>query len=103
MPRRTDATCRPSLLVCAVAMILVACRSSPPPTPPGQAPVTAPVTAPAGALAGMAAQRVIVLPTYAVRIAPELNWATAIGQTREVKRTLDAEILSELKDRGGVP
>jgi hypothetical protein len=50
------------------------------------------------ALSGLAAQRVAVLPTYIARVVPELKWS--IGRPAELQRTLDADILSALDERG---
>jgi hypothetical protein len=54
----------------------------------------------AHALSGLAAQHIVVLPTYAVNVAPGLSWASQIGRAADVVRTLDAEILAALDDRG---
>jgi hypothetical protein len=51
-------------------------------------------------LAGLAAQHIAVLPTYTVRVMPGLDWGTAIGRPADVKKTLDADILAALDDRG---
>jgi hypothetical protein len=51
-------------------------------------------------LSGLAAQHVAVLPTYAVRVMPGLSWGTTIGRHADVQRTLDADILSALDERG---
>ena len=49
-------------------------------------------------LSGLAAQHIAVLPTYAVRVMPGLQWA--IGRPDDVKRAMDAEILSAMEERG---
>jgi hypothetical protein len=61
-------------------------------------------TAPAPdlSLSGLAGQRVVVLPTYTVRLAPELGWNAAVGPLRDVQRALDKEITSALRDRGAM-
>ena len=51
-------------------------------------------------LAGLAAQHVVMLPTYAVRVVPPLLWNSAIGRPTDVQRTLDADILAAFEDRG---
>ncbi|HXD48488.1 MAG TPA: hypothetical protein VN600_06940, partial [Gemmatimonadaceae bacterium] len=51
-------------------------------------------------LAGLAAQHVAVLPTYAVRVMPELNWASSVGRLSDLKRTMDADILAAFDERG---
>lgn len=61
----------------------------------------APQSAPAPAehaLSGLAAQHVAVLPTYFIRLAPELKWS--IGRPIELQRTMDAEIASAFDERG---
>jgi hypothetical protein len=50
------------------------------------------------ALSGLAAQKVAVLPTYAARVTPPLEWT--IGRPVELQRMLDAEIVSAFEDRG---
>jgi hypothetical protein len=49
-------------------------------------------------LSGLAAQHVAVLPTYAVRVMPGLEWT--IGRPDDVKRRMDAEIVSAMDERG---
>ena len=51
-------------------------------------------------LAGLAAQHVAVLPTYAVRVMPELSWASGIGRLSDLKRTMDADIAAAFDERG---
>ncbi len=51
-------------------------------------------------LAGLAAQRIVVTPVYAVRVAPDLGWADRIGKQRDVMRQLDDDIASIFADRG---
>lgn len=50
------------------------------------------------ALSALAAQHIAVLPTYLARVAPELKWN--VGRPTELQRTLDADILSALDERG---
>ena len=57
-------------------------------------------SAPDLSLSGLAGQRVVVLPTYTVSVAPELGWSGAVGRLRDVQRALDDEIASALRDRG---
>ena len=52
------------------------------------------------ALSGLAAQHIIVLPVYAVRVSQDLSWGPAVGRLDEYARTVDAEILSALEERG---
>jgi hypothetical protein len=60
----------------------------------------APPDLPEHSLAGLAAQHIVVLPTYSVRVAPGLSWARAMGRPIDVQRTLDADLLSALDERG---
>ncbi len=69
----------------------------------GSAPRNESQTAPepmAHALAGLAAQRIVVLPAYGVRVMPGLDWSVAIGRAEGVQRALDADILFALDERG---
>jgi hypothetical protein len=65
----------------------------------GGPPKTAPEPS-VNALSGLAAQHVAVLPTYMVRLSPGLAWAASMGRPADVKKTLDADILAALDDRG---
>lgn len=49
------------------------------------------------ALANLAAQHVVVLPTYAAQVAAGLSWKVTAS---ELRRTLDADILSAFDERG---
>src|SRR6187551_2245080 len=60
----------------------------------------APRDLPEHSLSGLAAQHIVVLPTYSMRIAPGLAWARAIGRPADIQRTLDADILAALDERG---
>jgi len=51
-------------------------------------------------LAALAATGAIVTPTYAVRVAPELNWSSRLGPSREILRAMDDDIASTLTARG---
>jgi hypothetical protein len=51
-------------------------------------------------LSGLAAQHVAVLPTYAVRVMPDLDWGASIGRLSELKRTMDADIVAAFDERG---
>ena len=75
-------------LTLAVALTAACSRHGPQPAP----------TVPDASLSGLAAQHIAVLPTYAARIAPELRWTT--GRPLDLQRTLDADILSALDERG---
>jgi hypothetical protein len=50
------------------------------------------------ALSGLAAQHIAVLPTYVARVAQELHWN--VGRPLELQRTMDADIVSALDERG---
>src|SRR5439155_3740783 len=93
MPRR--ATTGLLLVVCAMGTGAVGCRTTNPSSAAPASTGTAELT-----LANLAALHVIVLPTYSVRVAPDLDWSSAIGQAREVEQSLDAEIAAALKERG---
>jgi hypothetical protein len=56
--------------------------------------------APEHALSGLARQHIILLPTYAVRVAPGLDWSASIGRPIDVQHTLDADIHAALEERG---
>ena len=49
-------------------------------------------------LAGLAAQRVAILPTYAVRVMPSVPWS--IGRVSDVQMNLDADIAAAFEERG---
>src|SRR5947209_8068482 len=51
-------------------------------------------------LSGLAAQHIVLLPTYSTRVMPGLAWVSAIGSPTEVKRTLDADLLAALDEKG---
>jgi hypothetical protein len=51
-------------------------------------------------LAGLAAQRIVLLPTYSIRVMPGLAWAAAIGRPVDVQRILDADLLAAFDERG---
>jgi hypothetical protein len=78
----------PSLLFLAA----VACKSA---APPASAPDPL-----EHSLSGLAAQHVAVLPVYSVRVGPGLDWAKTIGRPTDIERTLDADILAALDERG---
>jgi hypothetical protein len=52
------------------------------------------------ALSGLARQHIILLPTYALRVAPGLDWSAAMGRPIDVQHTLDADIKAALVERG---
>lgn len=53
---------------------------------------------PEHALANLAAQHVVVLPTYTARAATGLRWS--VPTSSELRRTMDADILSAFDERG---
>lgn len=65
-----------------------ACHSTPasPPAQPSE-----------HALSGLAAQHVVILPTYTVRVMPALGWT--IPRAADVERGLDSDIVAAFKDR----
>jgi hypothetical protein len=79
----------PLLLIAAAALVL-ACGG-------GSATTT---SAPELTLSGLANQRIVLLPTYTMRIAPDLEWRSGIGRAAEVQRALDTEMTKALQDRG---
>jgi hypothetical protein len=85
------------LLGCALAASATACGGSASQT---QTQAPAPRELPAASLSGLAAQHVVLLPTYAARVAQNLAWSTAIGRMVDVQRTLDADLLSALDEHG---
>ena len=75
-------------LLFSAAPFLGACKtSSPTPAQPAE-----------HALSGLAAQHVVLLPTYVVRVAPGLGWT--VPRLTEVARTQDADIAEAFRDRG---
>lgn len=79
------------LVIGALAVATTACRGS---SQPAAAPQVA-----EHALAGLAAQHIIVLPTYAARVMPDLAWNAAVARPGQLQRTLDADILAALEER----
>ena len=51
-------------------------------------------------LAALAATGAIVTPTYALKVAPELDWTARLGPTRDVLRGMDEDIAAVLAARG---
>jgi hypothetical protein len=84
-------------LGCALAASATACGGSATQT---QTQAPAPRELPEHSLSGLAAQHVVLLPTYAARIAPNLAWSSAVGRLADVQRTLDADLLAALEERG---
>ena len=64
----------------------------------GGPPKTAPEPA-EHSLANLAAQHVVLLPTYAVRVAPGLAWGS-VGRPSDLKQLLDADLASAFDERG---
>jgi hypothetical protein len=66
-----------------------------------ETPIPARAAEPAeNALSGLAAQHIVVLPLYSIRVMPGLAWGSAIGRPSDFQRTVDAEILSALEEKG---
>ena len=84
-------------LGCAFAVSTSACGGS---TSRTEAQAPAPRDLPEHSLSGLAAQHVVLLPTYSVRVAPTLGWSSAVGRLVDVQRTLDADLLAALEERG---
>jgi hypothetical protein len=51
-------------------------------------------------LAALAATGAIITPTYALKVAPELDWTARLGPTRDVLRGMDEDIAVVLEARG---
>ena len=51
-------------------------------------------------LSGLAAQHIVLLPTYSIRVMPGLPWSASIGRPLDVQRTLDADLLAAFDERG---
>ena len=49
-------------------------------------------------LSGLAAQHIVLLPTYSIRVMPGLSWS--VGRPMDIQRTLDADLLAALDERG---
>ena len=75
-------------LLFSVAPTLAGCRSS----------SSAPPQTPEHALSGLAAQHVVILPTYMVRLGAGLSWA--LPRLTDVAQKQDADIAEAFKDRG---
>ncbi len=55
---------------------------------------------PEHSLSGLAAQHIVLLPTYSIRVMPGLSWSASIGRPLDVQRTLDADLLAAVEERG---
>src|SRR5215208_105932 len=86
---------RSAALCYALVATLAACHSA-----SQSQPQSAPRELPEHSLSGLAAQHIVLLPTYAVRIAPGLAWSGSIGRPVEVQRTMDADLLAALDEKG---
>ena len=51
-------------------------------------------------LSGLAAQRIVLLPTYSIRVMTGLSWSSSIGRPVDFQRTLDADLLAAFDERG---
>ncbi|MEO8563152.1 MAG: hypothetical protein ABI601_13800 [bacterium] len=79
-------------LVYSLPFVLAACRGK-----SAEAPAPAPTARP---LAALAAQHVIVAPTYRLRETDPLGWTAQIPRSREYLKSLDDEIAYALGERG---
>ena len=84
MPRPANRT----VTLSALAITLASC---------GGPPKTAPDPS-EHSLSNLAAQHIAVLPAYSVRVMPGLAWG--IGRPSDVQKTLDADIVAALDERG---
>jgi hypothetical protein len=50
-------------------------------------------------LANLAAQHIVLLPTYAVRVVPGLDWS-GIGRPADLRQLLDADLAAAFDERG---
>jgi hypothetical protein len=75
-------------LILSAALSFAACKTSQP----------APAQTPEHALSGLAAQHVVILPTYMVRVAPGFGWT--LPRLTDVAKTQDADIAAAFRDRG---
>lgn len=82
-------------LVGVAILATVACSSGQKSDTPAAAP-----TPDARPLAGLAAQKIVITPTFALRIAPKLDWEGAVGRREAALRQLDADIAETLAARG---
>jgi hypothetical protein len=78
------------LAVLTLFSLAVACGGGPPKPAPEPA---------EHSLANLAAQHIVLLPTYAVRVAPGLSWGS-LGPPAELKKLLDADLASAFDERG---
>lgn len=79
------------LLVCATLAAIMACHSAPPP---------ATVTPPDLALSGLVAERIVVLPTYTLSVAPDLSTSGLTGSSRDLMAAFDSTLQATLERRG---
>jgi hypothetical protein len=84
-------------LFCGFTLVLASCGGN---KVAAEAPAPAPLEPQARPLAALAAQHVIVAPTYRLRGADALGWGTQIPKSREYLKTLDDEIALVLGERG---
>ena len=81
--------------LCGLVLLASACQSAPAATD-----VPAPMEAPPIPLAQLAAQRVIITPTYSLLAGDALGWGTSISKPRDYLKTLDDTLARILGDRG---
>jgi hypothetical protein len=78
----------------ALVALIVACGGTNTPKPATQSTPELPP------LAALVASGAILTPTFAVRVAPELDWRDRLGPTRDVLRGMDDAIAAALAERG---
>lgn len=87
---------RRSVALCyALVATLAACRSA-----SQSQSQSAPRELPEHSLSSLASQHIVLLPTYSVRVMPGLAWSGSIGRPVDVQRTMDADLLAALDEKG---
>lgn len=83
------------VLLGVATLTTLACGSSQKAATPAAAP--APEARP---LAGLVAEKIVITPAFALRVAPALGWDREVGPRETALRQLDAAILAALTARG---
>ncbi|MEP6618594.1 MAG: hypothetical protein ABJE47_04750 [bacterium] len=78
-----------------LTLLLAACRNG---KPADEAP--APIEPPTRPLAQLAAQRVILVPTFSLGTGDVMGWSTQIPKSRDYLKTVDDELETALGERG---
>lgn len=81
-------------LLCSLPLVLAACRGQNAAEAPA---LSGPLVRP---LANLVAQQVVVVPTHSLREGDQVGWSARVPRSRELLRSLDDEIASELGARG---